>query len=136
MATSSSTGDRTEAVSVLVVDDDPLEARFVSESLELADPAVAASKETDPDAALAAIAEGGVDCVITDATLGDLDGFDFLDRVAQTDASVRAVVHTAEDDPDVAREAWNRGAAYARKDPELDRYDVLARHILGHTDQQ
>lgn len=134
MATTSAVDDRTETVSVLVVDDDHAAGRFVAESLELADPAVSASTETDPEAALDAITEGGVDCVITEVALNGTDGYAFLDRVAELDESVRAVVHTNADDPDVAREAWARGAAYARKGSDLDRYDVLARHIIGHAD--
>lgn len=134
MATTSTVDDRTESVSVLVVDSDPLEARFVAESLELAEPAVTTRRETDPDEAIAAIEDGGVDSVVMDADLGDLDGLAFLDRVASTDESVRAVVHTDADDPELAREAWARGAAYARKDPDLDHHDLLARHITGRID--
>lgn len=131
MATTSAVDERTDDVSVLVVDDDHAAGRFVAESLELADPAVSASSETDPAAAVDAVAEGGIDCLVTEVALSGTDGFDFLDRVAATDASVRVVVHTNDDDPDLAQEAWERGAAYARKGSDLERYDVLARHILG-----
>lgn len=134
MATTSAVDDRTETVSVLVVDDDHAAGRFVAESLELADAAVSARAETDPEAALDAVREGGVDCVVTEIALNGIDGYEFLDQVAALDESVRAVVHTNDDDPAVASEAWNRGAAYARKGSDLDRYDVLARHITGDVD--
>jgi DNA-binding NtrC family response regulator len=135
MATTSAPDDHAESVSVLVVDTDPIEARFVAEALELAAPAISTRRETDPDAALAAIEDGAVDCVVTDADLGDVDGVEFLDRVARTDETVRADLHTDADDATLARQAWDRGAAYARKDPDLDHHDLLARHVTGEMEQ-
>lgn len=136
MATTSTVDDRAESVSVLVVDTDPIEARFVAEALELAAPAVSPRRETDPDAALETIEDGGVDCVVTGADLDGVDAIEFLDRAARTDESIRAVVHTDADDPDLAREAWDRGAAYARKDPDVDHHDVLARHVTGRIEER
>ena len=134
MATTSTVDDRAETVSVLVVDDDPVEAHSVTDSLELADSAITTATATDPDAAVAAVTDGGVDCVVTAADLGGVSGFDVLDRVATTDETVRAVVHTGEDDPAIAREAWHRGAAYAKKGADRERYDVLADHLTGRTE--
>lgn len=136
MATTSTVDDRTDSTSVLVVDGDPVEARFVAESLELADPAVSTSRATTPEDALAAIENGGIDCIVTHDGFGDADGLEFLDDVAQVDPSVRAIVHTAADDPALAREAWDRGAAYARTDVDADHHDVLAAHITARSERE
>lgn len=135
MATTSTVDDRTDSVSVLIVDGDPVEARFVAESLELADPAVSTRRATTPDDALAAIENGGIDCVVIHAGFGD-DGLEFLDDVAQVDPSVRAIVHTEADDPAIARNAWDHGAAYARTDVDVDHHDVLAAHITGRSEHE
>jgi DNA-binding NarL/FixJ family response regulator len=135
MATTTKPDDARETVRVLVVDTSQTAAEFVGDALEYAAPALSVDHETDAESALDRIVEEAFDAVVCEYHLGDEDGLSFLDRAREAAPDLRFVIHTMDDDPAVAEGAWNRGAAYAQKGHDIDRYDVIGRHLVGPRDE-
>jgi DNA-binding response OmpR family regulator len=85
------------ARSVLVVEDDDLIASFVRRALvRLGYSVTCAATGTD---ALEHLAEGGVDVVLLDLTLPDMDGLDILRRIRDGGSTVSVIVLTSRSDP-------------------------------------
>lgn len=71
-----------ESVRILVVDDDPDDARATAESLERADRSITAIIVTDVDEELSSLTSGpSVDCIVCDHEPSGIDGIATLDRV-------------------------------------------------------
>jgi len=51
-------------------------------------------------------------------------------RESASAPETRGTLHTTAEDPAIAEEAWERGVAYAQKGHDVDRYGVIARHIV------
>jgi DNA-binding NtrC family response regulator len=131
MATSTPSDDAGECVRVLVVDPDRMAAEHFADALEFAEPSLSVETVNGGDAALDRLAEESFDCVVCEHDLETDDGLSLLEQATNVAPGVRGIVHTTEDDPAIAGRAWEQGFAYARKGHDLDRYDVIARHIVG-----
>lgn len=135
MATTTKPDDTRETVRVLVVDTRRTAAEFVGDALEYVAPTISVDHETNAETALERLTEERYDVVVSEYHLEDVDGLSFLDRAREVVPDLRFIIHTIDDDPAVAEGAWERGAAYARKGHDIDRYDVIARHIVGPRDE-
>jgi DNA-binding NtrC family response regulator len=131
MATTARSDDASEVSRVLVVDPSETAAEFVAEALAYAEPALAVDTAGGVDQALGRLEDTQFDCVVTEYHLDDGNGVALLQKARERVPDVRGVVHTTADEPAIAEAAWNRGFAYARKGHDVERYDVVAGHILG-----
>lgn len=114
------------ARTALVVEDDPVIRQLISLALTQEDCTVV--EAGDGRAALAAVARERPDVILLDIGLPDIDGLTVLGKL-KDDTALRAipvVVVTAWADPDMLRQAMDRGAAdYVSKPFAID--DLLAR---------
>jgi DNA-binding NarL/FixJ family response regulator len=70
--------------------------------------------------ALARAAAGDIDVMVLDLGLGDLSGFEVLDRLRAQASPVKVIVHTGHALPQLREEAQRKGAAgFVVKDGDL-----------------
>lgn len=131
MATTTRSEDAGASTRVLVVDPSQTAAGFVADALEFAEPTLSVEIAHDADEAIDRLEREAFDCVVSEYDLGGGDGLGLLERAREVAPEVRGVLHTIEDDPRIAEDAWEKGFAFAQKGHDIDRYDVIARHIVG-----
>jgi two-component system response regulator HydG len=98
----------THRARVLVVDDKLALAETLADGL--ADHDLDTTACGSATTALDAIRAGGVDVVVTDLRMPELDGFALLDRIRETHPEIQVIVMTAYGAIDSAVEAVRRGA--------------------------
>lgn len=109
-------GPRREAVSVLVVEDEVDDARFVLDAIE--DEGFEVEVEVTPygERGLELARDRGFDCVLLDYRLPRMDGTEFVREARKDDLDVPIVVLTGRGSEDVERELRQAGAdAYLDK---------------------
>jgi PAS domain S-box-containing protein len=88
--------------------------------------------EPTPGEALARLADGAFDCVVTDYDLPEMDGLAFHETARDRGHDVPFVLFTGDGDESVASRAFAAGVAdYVRKDPDGDRHAVLAARVAN-----
>jgi PAS domain S-box-containing protein len=119
-----------EPIRVLHVDDDPAVRDLVGTYLERVDEDLRVESVECTDRALARLAEGGVDCLLSDYEMPGTDGLDFLTRVRETHGDLPFVLYTGRGDESVAAEAIARGVDdYAQKGSGRTHYLTLGTRI-------
>ena len=104
---------------VLVVDDKLAMAEMLADGLT--DHGFSATACGSAETALAAMARGGVDVVVTDLRMPEIDGFTLLDRIREKSPDTQVIVMTAYGAIDSAVESIRRGAYhYLTKPFKLD----------------
>lgn len=98
------------AVRVLLVEDNPLDARMIRRSLDAAEPPVDTVHAETLGAALEIAANDVVDAVLLDLSLPDSEGLDSLARLLDSAPAIPVIVLTGLDDPQVALTAVEQGA--------------------------
>ncbi|MFS8066122.1 MAG: ATP-binding protein [Byssovorax sp.] len=96
---------------LLLVDDDAVDRRAVRRALAAAKLPVEITEAVDADAAFAAVAEHGFDCILLDLRLPGRDGLDVLRTLAADGVDVPVVILTGHGDEDTAVEIMKAGAA-------------------------
>jgi CheY-like chemotaxis protein len=117
------------AHTILVVDDD----RTTREMLRLQLEATGYAVETADggESALRRLQQGGVDLVLLDIWMPDVDGLSVLARLRETQARPRVVVMTADDAPETLLGAIRQHAhRYLRKPVEPERLCEIVRSAL------
>jgi len=76
---------------ILVVDDEPDVAELVADALRQADPSWEVVTETDPEQALARMADEAFDCVVTDLVMPKMDGLALAKRIRSGDEEVAMI---------------------------------------------
>ena len=100
---------KSEPLRVLIVDDDELAARLLA--THLARPGrVDCETAVSGDAALRALARGGVDAVVTDLLMPGMDGIELVRRIRELDRALPVIVLTANATVERAVEAVRAGA--------------------------
>lgn len=79
----------------------------------------------DPTAALALLAQGGFDALVTDFDMPVMDGLDLLRQVRDAHPGLPVFLYTGQGSEDVARQAFQEGACD---------YFVKSLAVVGHTD--
>jgi DNA-binding NtrC family response regulator len=117
---------------VLVVDDEPELRRVVKQLIERSLP-VRVVEAASGEAGLAALAQGGIDLVITDQTMPRMSGVEFLKQVDRIAKGVPRVMLTAEHDLGLAVQAINelRIAAFFPKPLDTTQFIDTIRRILA-----
>lgn len=102
---------------VLVVDDDPIDARKVTRMLSRCEHPYEVVSVDSEEAALSELSRSDYDCVVLDCLLGPEDGIDLLRKVRQAGNDVAVVVHTGFGCEEVAVTAMKENAQdYIAKD--------------------
>jgi two-component system, NarL family, invasion response regulator UvrY len=105
---------------VLIVDNSEDLAQALGAIVQMDDGLVFAGYALTGAQALEKIGAGGVDVVVLDLGMGDMSGFDVLDRVRQSSPEVKVIMHTGHALPQLQAEAKRRGAAaYVLKDGDF-----------------
>jgi PAS domain S-box-containing protein len=126
-------------VRVLHVEDDAAFADLTATYLERNDtgPQVSVTTETTPEAALDALANGNVDCVVSDYDMPEMTGLDLLDAVRENHPELPFILFTGKGSEEIASEAISRGVTdYLQKDVGTDQYAVLANRIRNAVTRQ
>ena len=117
------------SIVVLHVDDDPAFADLTADFLEEHGrfDVVTATSAAD---GLAVIADGAVECVVSDFDMPDRNGIEFLEAVREADPDLPFILFTGKGSEEVASEAISAGVTdYLQKEPGLAQYEVLANRI-------
>jgi PAS domain S-box-containing protein len=120
-----------DGTTVLHVDDNPDYLALAAEFLQRAGPFDVVS-ESDTDAALERVRSGGVDCVVSDFDMPDVDGLTFFSMVRAVDSTVPFILFTGKGSEEIAAEAISEGVTdYVQKRGGREQYDVLANRITN-----
>lgn len=117
---------------VLVVDDDPDVRQFVADVLELEGYGVRLA--ADGQEALESVQEVRPDCIVLDATMPRLNGYQFLARFRAADggAELPVVMVTAAAGEQQSWEAWTFGVDFVLPKPfEAARLVQVLTHLVG-----
>lgn len=118
-------------LTLLVADDDLLLARLMKANLDLPGDTVTEIAGSGEEA-LARIARGGIDALITDLAMPGLDGIDLVRRVRETDRSLPIIIITAHATVERAVEGIRAGATdFLQKPVNVDALLTLVRRAVS-----
>jgi putative two-component system response regulator len=114
---------------ILVAEDDPLIAKYLVRCLESG--GYEADTAEDGIRAIAKLAQGGWDCVLTDYLMPRANGLEVIAAARRIDPTLPCVVVTAMSDMDVAMDAMSEGAVgFIPKPFKPDHLLVVVRNAL------
>ena len=120
------------SISILVVDDDPDVAELAATFLERANDRFRVHTAEGAEAGLAMLADGAVDCIVSDYEMHGRNGVVFLEAVREDHPDLPFILHTGKGSEEVASEAISAGVTdYLQKDGSPDQYAVLANRIAN-----
>ncbi len=120
----------TDDICVLHVDDEPGFADLTAEYLERKDEGLTVETVTSAEDAGDRIAEGRVDCVVSDYDMPGMSGIEFLEDVRVEYPDLPFVLFTGKGSEEVASEAVSAGVTdYLQKEGTSDQYAVLANRV-------
>jgi two-component system sensor histidine kinase UhpB len=118
-----------QCISVLIIEDNPGDARLVQEALKgTSDPAYRVEWVDRLSSGLARLADGGIDALLLDLGLPDSQGLAALPRIRDLAPQVPVVVLSGADDEQLAMEAVREGAQDYLVKTHADHY-LLARSL-------
>ena len=118
------------SVRVLLVDDDPSLADLMANQLGELREEFSIRVETDPNDALEAVDDGGIDCVVSDYHMPEMTGLELLRYVRQMEPDIPFILFTARGSEEIASEAVSEGVTdYFRKRRGAEQWRVLANRI-------
>lgn len=125
-------------ITVLCVDDDPDYLELLESHLQSDGRDFDVVSTDEPLQCLKMLENGdGVDCVVSDYQMPDIDGLELLDRVRDTRADVPFLLYTAEGTEEVASDAIAAGVDdYVPKTTGTEGFDLLAKRIENAVEQR
>jgi PAS domain S-box-containing protein len=124
-----------EPIVVLHVDDDADFAAITADFLERENDAISVVTETTVTAGLERLEQGGVDCIVSDYDMPDLDGLDFLERVRDRYPELPFILFTGKGSEEVASDAFSMGATdYLQKQVRSDQATLLANRVENYVE--
>ena len=119
-----------DPITVMLVDDEPEVASTSRERLEQESDRLEVEPVDTATRALERLAEGGVDCVVSDLERPGRDGIQFLRRVRDRGYDAPFLLFTGKGSEEVAADAISAGATdYLQKSPGREQYARLADRI-------
>ena len=119
-----------EGITVLCVDDDPDVVDLTATFLERQDEDFAVGTATSASEGLDRLADGRVDCVVSDYDMPERNGIEFLEAVREAHGDLPFVLFTGKGSETVASEAISVGATdYLQKGTGTEQYELLANRI-------
>lgn len=121
-----------DAIRVLHVDDAPDFAEMVSTFLEREDDRFVVEIAENADEARDRIADGDIDCVVSDYDMPGGNGIDLLETVRKTYPRLPFILYTGKGSEEIASEAISAGVTdYLQKGGGPSQYAVLANRITN-----
>ncbi len=125
---SAPTGDG--RIQILLVDDDRDFVTLASTLLETESERIETVTETSPKAALERIDFDGIDCIVSDYRMPEMDGLEFLETVREEHPDLPFILFTGRGDERIAEQAISAGVSdYIVKDGSAEQYAVSANRI-------
>jgi PAS domain S-box-containing protein len=122
---------------LLCVDDDPHITSLVDDHFEQYHADIEVLQENSARAGLERIRREGVDCVVSDYQMPDIDGLEFLEAVRDTHPDLPFILFTGAGTEEVAAEAVRSGATdYISKATGTDQYELLANRVRNAVDSR
>ncbi len=124
-------------IEVLLVDDNEQWARFLSEEIEKGSDRISVAVVHSANEALTALnTGGGIDCIVADYRMPEIDGLQLLDRVREEQPELPFILVTGAGSEDIASEAIDRGVSdYLIKNPRSDQTSEFINRISTAVDQ-
>ncbi len=117
--------------SILVVEDDPILRRFISDVLKRKGCSVTSA--SDGEIALAEIARKTFHLVISDLKMQGMDGLELLVKIKKQTPATEVIIITAYGSVSTAVDAMKRGAFdYITKPVELEELDIVIDRVFAH----
>jgi PAS domain S-box-containing protein len=129
---------RSEAgrIRTLHVDDDEQFGEVTADLLEAVEPRLEVVSVTSVGAGLDRLADGDVDCVVSDYDMPGGNGIEFLERVRERRPRLPFILFTGKGSEEVAGDAVSVGVTdYLQKESGIDQYTVLANRIVNATEK-
>ena len=121
-----------EPVRVLHVDDEPGFVELTTELLPNEDGRIEVETATSAAEGLDQLADGGIDCVVSDYDMPGTNGIEFLEAVREEHPELPFILFTGKGSEEIASEAISAGVTdYLQKKGGTDQYALLANRI-GH----
>lgn len=124
-------------IRVLHVDDDEAFLRLTQTSVSEIDPDLRFEQTTDPTEVIDLLADGGIECIVSDHQMPRLTGVELLERVRERDSDLPFVLFTGQGSETVASEAISAGVTdYVSKGGGLEGFELLANRIHSAVEQR
>jgi len=128
--------DDSDAISVLLVDDDEDFVALASTLLEAESDRIETTTETRPADALERVDLAAIDCVVSDYRMPEMDGIEFLETVRADYPDLPFILFTGKGDEEVAKQAISADVSdYMVKDGSAEQYAISATRIENLVDQ-
>ena len=125
-----------DAIQVLLVDDDQDFGTLASTLLESESDRIETTTETDPQAVLDEIDLDGVDCIVSDYRMPELNGIELLEAVREEYPQLPFILFTGKGSESVAQTAMAAGVSdYIVKDGSPGQYAISANRIENLVEQ-
>ncbi|SMO39008.1 GAF domain-containing protein [Halorubrum cibi] len=125
-----------DAIRVLHVDDEPELAEVVATFLEREDDRIDVETASNASEGLERLADGDVDCVVSDYDMPGRNGIEFLEAVREERPDLPFVLYTGKGSEEVASEAIAAGVTdYLQKERGTSQYAVLANRVANAVEQ-
>lgn len=120
----------TDPIRVLHVDDNPEFAEMAATFLEKEDDRITVETAQSAHEGLDRLADGGVDCIISDYEMPGQSGIEFLEAVRETHAELPFILYTGRGSEAVASDAISAGVTdYLQKEAGTEQYELLANRV-------
>ncbi|WP_049985860.1 ATP-binding response regulator [Halobellus rufus] len=130
------TGQNTEQVSVLCVDDDSQQLELTSTYLERLDSGLEVTTETDPATALERVQERPIDCIISDYKMPGMNGIELLREVREDYPNLPFILFTGTGSEKVASKAIEAGVTSYVQKGGSEVYEQLTNRIDNSMDRR
>jgi PAS domain S-box-containing protein len=125
-----------DPIRVLHVDDDPAFARVTAAHLERGHDGFAVKTARAPSEGLGRLAQGNFDCVVSDYSMPEQNGIEFLETVREAHPELPFILFTGKGSEEVASEAISAGVTdYLQKSLGAEQYAILANRIRNAVDR-
>lgn len=129
-ATGATTTVESVGTRILHVDDDEDFIELTSIFLERDNDDFEVVGATSVTAGLEQLREGGIDCIVSDYQMPDMDGLAFFERLAPERSDLPFILFTGRGSEEVASDALSHGVTdYLQKESGTDQFVVLANRI-------
>ncbi len=129
-------GSVTETARVLYVDDDSSFTEMIATVLEREEGVLDVTTAKDAETGLEIVREGSIDCVVSDYSMPETNGLEFLRAVREESEELPFLLLTGRGSEDIASEAITAGVTdYLQKQQGTEHYSLLANRITNAVEQ-